>query len=353
MRLCTTRPFAAGAFAGRASFAIALLASVNAEALTQDVPKAPTEQGTQAPQSRQTANPATGESADAKSSTEARATAASRAEAADAITNLVVRDNSGLHYLDPTTGARGATVPGSEDVDTFCWDEFGEGFYVTRGSSLQWIPKSAGQTSRVIVDGFAQIRFPDVVHGTRTGTQSGTPDLAFAARSTADASSPWEVWLLLRETGTLRRLGPGYDPCWSNDGSRLFFERHDPGTMVYVWHRKDDQIIPLVDSPDRHYTPQFGRLANTETLAFSRNGDLLCGAPDGTGLRRISATGGYNRFPTFAPDGNAVVYFREESKGLTVITQLLRYDRATQKTSVLVEGFDGQLTAFAPFTSGR
>ena len=96
-------------------------------------------------------------------------------------------------------------------------------------------------------------------------------------------------------------------PSWSPDGTRLVFKR---GRQLVVMSLFDRTIVPLTD--DTHYSnfPQWSSSGDHILFTSNRDGsfELYTIRPDGTDLRRLTATPGDNAHASWCSDGEWIVF---------------------------------------------
>ena len=136
-------------------------------------------------------------------------------------------------------------VPGSEGVESFSWNRDGTGFFVTRDGVLGFLPIQGGELQEIYGD-WRQVRFPDPSPDGET--------LAVSVNLTDDTGSGWEMWLLGRNGENPRPVTAGYDPSWSPDGTKLYFEQHEPSVRLAVLDFATGQTTSFLTGPDRDFS---------------------------------------------------------------------------------------------------
>lgn len=236
-----------------------------------------------------------------------------------------------------TEGDSRRLVPGSEDVETFCWDHDGAGFFITRGGELAYLPVKGGQL-RSIHTGWTQVRFPDV-----------SPDgstVAVSANQTSSTALGWEIWLVGRDGRNPRRVATGYDPSWSADGRQLYFEHHEPSVALSVLDLTTGETTAFLSGQTRDYTVQAS--PSGAYVVFSRDRALVLYATADRSLRPLTDGSSYDRFPSFSPDERYLVFWRQEQSAERQLRHLVvRYEISAGHQEVIVDG-DVVLAAYAP-----
>ncbi len=247
---------------------------------------------------------------------------------------LVIQMFAGLVVLD-AAGRR--HVPGSEGVGTHSWAPDGTGFFVTWGGVLGFIPIEGGDVQEIYTD-WRQVRFPALSPDGET--------LAVSANLTDEAGTGWEIWLLGRSGENPRFLVDGYHPSWSPDGSRLYFEQHEPTVHLATIDLATGQSTPLLSeggrdmgiavSPRGTYAA-FSRGSARKLMLYSFGDSSLVALTDGTY---------YDQYPSFSPTEDLVVFHRQIEDG-SLVLQIVVCDLGTGSTTLIDEG-DGVQASFAP-----
>lgn len=229
-------------------------------------------------------------------------------------------------------------VPGSDGVETFAWDRDGDHLVVTRGARLERLHVASGELE-LITDRFASVRMPDV-----------SPDgarIVFAATTEPPPAQNWQVVALDRASGAAQVLCDGYDPCFARDGESVYCERY-PDRDVWTIELGSKALRRASEQIADRYTVQadpYGR-----RIAFSSARKLVLRDLDALSERVLSPDGVYDRFASFSPHRQRLLFFREgaaEPGG--TFRGIVELDLKTGAERKLVEG-DVDFAAYAPVT---
>jgi hypothetical protein len=256
---------------------------------------------------------------------------------------LALSTMSGLAIVD-SAGRR--HIPGSEGVVDFSWNRDGSGFFVTRDGVLGSLPLEGGAVAEIYSD-WVQARFPALSPDGRT--------LAVSVNLTDDAATGWETWLLDVGGENPRHVAEGYDASWSPDGTKLYFERFyeaEPPVRLAVLDVATGETTPLLResgrdfsvevSPQRTYAA-FSRGSARKLMLYTFADSALVALTRGAhGDRRF-----YDRFVSFSPDEDYIVFFRQVESSTHSTFQILGCDLTTGRTRIIEEG-DVLRALFAP-----
>jgi Tol biopolymer transport system component len=250
---------------------------------------------------------------------------------------------SGLAIVD-SAGRR--HIPGSEGVVDFSWNRDGSGFFVTRDGVLGSLPLEGGAVAEIYSD-WVQARFPALSPDGRT--------LAVSVNLTDDAATGWEIWLLDVGGENPRHVAEGYDASWSPDGTKLYFERFyeaEPPVRLAVLDVATGETTPFLResgrdfsvevSPQRTYAAFSRGNARKLMLYTFADSALVALTRGGHGDRRL-----YDRFVSFSPDEDYIVFFRQVESSTHSTFQILGCDLTTGQTRIIEEG-DVLRALFAP-----
>lgn len=188
-------------------------------------------------------------------------------------------------------------------IATFAWDRGGRAVLATQGGELFRIELASGR--RTLLRRCRELRFPDAA------PRSGRIAIAFLADATQE--SRWRVGWMQPDGSDFVDLGDGYDPCWSHDERELWFEDFDEhGPALYALRIETGQRRRLVeDSIPRHTVD---RAPEPGALAWSSQRHLHAGVPGAPG-ECFSSGADYDRFASFSPSGDHLLFFREDARG--------------------------------------
>ena len=252
---------------------------------------------------------------------------------------LVVKTFDGRLFV--VNGERRREVSGSEGVDGFAWKQDGTGFFVTRAGAVGFLPLQGGGVQEIYA-GWPQAQFLAV-----------SPDgatLAVSANLTDDAQTGWEIWLLGVDGENARPLTEGYDPSWTPDGSRLYFEQYGGGVHLATVDLATDQVTRFLSGPDRDFSVEisprgtyaaFSRGSARRVMLYTfADSALVPTADESDDDRRM-----YDRFVSFSPDEGYMAFFRQVESPSSMALQIIACDLATGRSSLVTEGVEAQ---FAP-----
>ena len=253
---------------------------------------------------------------------------------------LVIKTSEGLFVVD---GEGRRAVSGSEGVDDFAWNRDGTGFFVTRDGAVGFLPLEGGGVQEIYA-GWPQAGFLAV-----------SPDgatLAVSANLTDDRGSGWEIWLLGSDGKNARPVAEGYDPSWAPDGSRLYFEQHDPIVHLATLDLATNRVTPFLSGSDRNFSVEisprgtyaaFSRGSARRVMLYTfADSSLVATVDESDGDRRV-----YDRFVSFSPDERYMAFFRQVQSPSAMALQIIACNLATGRSRVVVEG-DVLEAQFAP-----
>lgn len=234
-------------------------------------------------------------------------------------------------------------VPGSEEVETFSWNRDGTGFFVTRDGVLGFLPIEGGELHEIYGD-WSQVRFPVPSPDGQT--------LAVSVNLTDDTGSGWEIWLLGRNGENPRPVTAGYDPSWSPDGTKLYFEQHEPSVRLAVLDFATGQTTSFLTGPDRDRSVEVSPRGTYAAFSRGRARLMLYTFADST-LVALTDGSYYDRFVSFSADEEYVVFYRQVgSSRASGAIQIIGCDLTTGRSRLIEEGeVHGAL--FAPVSIGR
>nr|QEO74157.1 beta-lactamase [uncultured bacterium] len=140
-----------------------------------------------------------------------------------------------------------------------------------------------------------------------------SPDGSKIAYASGPATDDHDIWIVNADGSHRRRLtradSDEWWPSWSPDGSRIAFssDRRVVGgggiAIVDVETRRVSVLELAVDGPN---FPAWSSAGSIALVDFS--GDIWTVAPDGLGLRRLTATGEREFQPGWSPDGRRLAF---------------------------------------------
>lgn len=207
-----------------------------------------------------------------------------------------------------------------------------------------------------------------------------------------------EIWVMNADTSNKRRLGPGGNPCWSPDGSKIAFDMTvDDNTDIYYMDAADGaNVTRLTTDPARDHGPAWspdgsmiafnsGRSGSDQIwrtnveagawgynvtkltqdtphnrvnnfiawspdglwIAFEADRDrddpeiYLLNAVDGTNQQRLTFTRALDEVPAWSPDSKQIVFssdMHDEPQSGTYDIYIMDADGANQKRLTVTEG---------------
>lgn len=230
-------------------------------------------------------------------------------------------------------GSSRREVPDTADVLFFAWDRDGASFVAALESMLVRIAVLDGSRETLVSD-LTRVRFLDV--------DMATGRIAFS-RGSADPSRGWEVWVCETDGAGPRSLGPGYGPSFAPDGQVWFEDYTDGGAAIFSVDPEGASPRAAIFADDvSRYTVECSEDAGF--VSWSEQGRLQLRDESGQTRSPSPDTGAYDRFPSFAPDGRHVLFFRSvEGKESIVACDL--ESLATWTLEILAPG---HLARFAP-----
>jgi TolB protein len=201
--------------------------------------------------------------------------------------------------------------------------------YLTRGDDLVLTPRFSPSTQEITYMAYGQGEPRVYLLNIETGQREivgNFPGMSFAPRFSPDGQrvvmslqqgSNANIFVMdLRSKATTRLTDtPAIDtaPSYSPDGSKICFESDRGGhPQIYVMAASGGQAQRISFSEGTHSTPVWSPAG--DYIAFTRQseGKFAIGVmkPDGTG-ERILTEGFHNEGPTFAPNGQVIMFFRD------------------------------------------
>ena len=159
-----------------------------------------------------------------------------------------------------------------------------------------------------------------LTHGSATDRQPAySPDGEWIVFSSSRGGN-WDLWLVSRKTGTLRRLtdhpGHDWDPAFTPDGKKLLWSSNRSGPFE-IWIAEPDGSAPRQLSRDGKDAENPTATPDGQWVVYdSRNPKhpgLWIIASDGSAARRIVE--GSTVHPEVSPDGKHAIYFVHSSEG--------------------------------------
>jgi len=219
----------------------------------------------------------------------------------------------------------------------------GEGYFGSRGSRLVF------QSEREPGNPFFQIYLMDLTTGDTQRVSPGFgrttcawihPDgesvLFSSTHADPDARLKQQEELDFRESGKTRRYSWDYDEFYDIyrsdvQGSRLENLTRTPGYDAEGSFSTDGKLI--VFSSNRHAYQQ--ELSTEDQEIFDRDKSYLVDVylmnADGSGVRRLTETKGYDGGPFFSPDGKEIVWRRFSVDGATAEIHVMKTDGSQQR----------------------
>ena len=219
---------------------------------------------------------------------------------------IAILTPAGIHLQ---AGTQRQLLPETAGAETFGWDHGGRHLLITRDGKLLRVPIAGGKPE-LVAEGFGNPRFPEV-----------SPDgerIALAV-ATAKGRNDWSVLILDRESGGRCEIGSGYDPTWSADGTKLYFERTAKGTDLMVIDLASGKVTPIFEERRRRHTVQCS--PSGRYLTWTEEGRLMIRDARTGVVKALGRPGVYDRFASFAPDEESIVFFRDDAskKGESII----------------------------------
>ncbi|MDR3698580.1 MAG: hypothetical protein P4L56_03030 [Candidatus Sulfopaludibacter sp.] len=185
------------------------------------------------------------------------------------------------------------------------WAPAGDRFVVAVGTELRMFD-AKGENGRTIYDSkVGQVTFP-----------SWSPDgkaIAFGAGSYFTGHDKPAVLAMVNAEGTgFRKLteGPGNAgfPSWSPDGKRLVYRVAGTEQGLRIVSLEDRKVVKLTTEYDNF--PAWSPRGDLIDFTSFRDGDfeIYTIRPDGSGVRRLTETGGNDAHGIWSPDGEWIVF---------------------------------------------
>ncbi|MCA9321301.1 MAG: PD40 domain-containing protein [Planctomycetes bacterium] len=209
-------------------------------------------------------------------------------------------------------------VPGTADIDTFCFDRDGQSLIVTRSGRIERLVP--GKKAVVLAEGYRSARFPSVC------AADGRIAVAVTHASSKEARG-WKILVLTPDGEESVNLGPGYDPEFSEDGSILVYESFGEVTSIRI-HDFQGRKAEAVSGPEGGYTPTLS--PDGSRVVFSVAGRLVQRSLFDGALEDLTPAGRYDRFATFSRDGRRLVFYRQGDERY----DLIELDLATGKERI-------------------
>lgn len=168
--------------------------------------------------------------------------------------------------------------------------------------------------------------------GSTTAGCSSTPT------SRVDPPEPCEVWVMDADGSNQRRLATGSRADWSPDGRRIAFAAGQGDTEVHVMNADGSGSVRLTDTPEYSTSPSWS--PDGTRIAFTRREP--CGTAcydvrlyvmnaDGSDLERLSYIEGA-RDPAWSPDGKRITFAGVGGNNIEIFTVDLEGPAHTQLT---------------------
>ena len=205
----------------------------------------------------------------------------------------------------------------------------GEGYFRPDGKALVF------QSERDASNPFYQIYALDLVSGdtrrispgvgkTTCGFfQSNSGQILFSStHEDPEALAKQKVELEFRASGKTRRYSWDYDPEYeiytaNQDGSMLKRLTHSPGYDAEASFSPDGSLVVFTSTraayPLKDLSPADRARFEKDPAYFA---DLYVMNADGTNVRRVTSTPGYDGGPFFSPDGRRIVWRRFDAGGM-------------------------------------
>jgi Tol biopolymer transport system component len=151
------------------------------------------------------------------------------------------------------------------------------------------------------------------------GDEQARPDLAFVSTRDGD----YAIFAMNADGGAQHRLTPRedgdatspgrlffqVDPAWSPDATKIAFSSRRAGSFdIYVMNADGTGTRKLTSGKDNDSHPTWSE--DGSRIAFERDGDIFVVATDGSDPRRISDPTADEGQPTWSPDGAWIAYVR-------------------------------------------
>ena len=254
---------------------------------------------------------------------------------------------------------------------TFEGRRSGEGYFSPDGQALVF------QSERQEDNPFYQIHLLDLTRGdshrvspglgktTCAFFRPGTDQVLFASTHLdPEARAKQEAELAFRATGKSRRYSWDYDPMMDifashRDGSGLTRLTDAPGYDAEAAYSPDGSKIVFCSLrpayPTHRLSAQKLKRLETDPAWF---GDIYIMNADGSGVKRLTDTPGYDGGPFFSPDGQRIIWRRFTEDGLTADIHTMNLDgggvrRLTDFNSMAWAPFYHPSGSYVIFTSNK
>ena len=185
------------------------------------------------------------------------------------------------------------------------WSPAGDRFVVTVGTELQMFD-ARGENGRTIYDSKGgQVTFP-----------AWSPDgkaIAFGVGSYFSGHAKPAAIAMVNADGTgFRKVteGPGNAgfPSWSPDGKRIVYRVAGSEQGLRILNLEDGKVVTLTTEYDNF--PAWSPKGDLIEFTSFRDGDfeIYTIKPDGSGVRRLTHTGGNDAHGIWSPDGEWIVF---------------------------------------------